>query len=242
MWKCALSWWQHLLYGRLLDSSDVSQGGGDERRVWIRHAANLPVRCGPTSRRDDVPFVAAHIVNISPAGARLRTKQAFHVGEVIGLELPPHADQTGLSLLAVVVHEAREGEGVWAVGCRFSRALSRDALAAFGVSANVPGAAEAIETSPRLADLAARYRLVEPEDPVDRVAAVVGLNGSGLTMQVGRALPIGALLELRLVGPQGSVLPQMLACVVHVKENMEGKYLVGCDFLRELTEEELGKL
>ena len=55
------------------------------------------------------------------------------------------------------------------------------------------------------------------------------------------AIPTGTLLNAELHGPSGQTFT-ILACVVHVSAAAEGGHLLGCNFIRELSETDLRSL
>jgi hypothetical protein len=89
------------------------------------------------------------------------------------------------------------------------------------------------------ADLETTLRPAGTEPPV-RVAAVVrDISGGGLSLLVDRAFAPGDLLSVELPGPAAAATSSVLACVVHVTPQEEGRWLVGCTFARELSNADL---
>ncbi|HJT79123.1 MAG TPA: hypothetical protein VJ739_18145, partial [Gemmataceae bacterium] len=60
--------------------------------------------------------------------------------------------------------------------------------------------------------------------------------------RVESAVETGALLSLDLLDNSGRLATTMLACVVHVTAEGEGRWALGCNFIRELSEQELSAL
>ena len=73
-----------------------------------------------------------------------------------------------------------------------------------------------------------------------RLSAVVrDISVGGLSLAVDRSFVPGDLLTIELPGPQGQGNYAALACVVHVRQEADGRWLVGCTFSRELSDEDL---
>jgi hypothetical protein len=60
-----------------------------------------------------------------------------------------------------------------------------------------------------------------------------------MKLLVGRLFKPGDLLTITLPVSEESYSVTVLACVVHVKELPEGEYALGCNFARELSEDDL---
>jgi hypothetical protein len=71
-------------------------------------------------------------------------------------------------------------------------------------------------------------------------AKVLNISASGIGLLVGAATRTGTLLSLELLGPGGQA-SKVLACVVHAAPH-DDQWALGCNFIRELTEQELKAL
>ena len=56
------------------------------------------------------------------------------------------------------------------------------------------------------------------------------------------ALEAGALVNVDLLDKTGRIVRTMLACVVHTSKRADGAYAVVCNFIRELSEQDLQAL
>ena len=69
---------------------------------------------------------------------------------------------------------------------------------------------------------------------------VLNVSSSGIGLLASRTIEPGTLLNLEL--HRGSDGHTMLACVVHVTPQGDGRLGLGCNFIRELTEDEMKTL
>jgi hypothetical protein len=69
-------------------------------------------------------------------------------------------------------------------------------------------------------------------------AEVLDISPNGMGLLVNRPVEVGTLLNIDLEGGTGRGITTILACVVHVTPR-DGQYSLGCNFIRELSEEEL---
>src|SRR3989442_1243578 len=71
---------------------------------------------------------------------------------------------------------------------------------------------------------------------------VLDISASGIGLIVGPSLQTGSLLTVDLLDKTGRKACTILACIVHATQRSDGNLAVGCNFIRELTEEELQTL
>jgi hypothetical protein len=68
------------------------------------------------------------------------------------------------------------------------------------------------------------------------------ISPSGIGLQVGQALDVGTLLSVEMRGSGEQTALTMLASVVRAGHMPDGRCTLGCNFIRELSEEELRAL
>jgi hypothetical protein len=71
---------------------------------------------------------------------------------------------------------------------------------------------------------------------------VLNLSASGVGLLVDRFVDAGTLLNIDLTGRDGHTTRTILACVVHVSQQAPQEWALGCNFIRELTDEDLQAL
>jgi hypothetical protein len=72
-------------------------------------------------------------------------------------------------------------------------------------------------------------------------ARIRDISRGGMKLHVKRCFKPGDLLTVGLPVPDGEYSITVLACVVYVKELSDGEWALGCNFARELSEEDLAR-
>jgi hypothetical protein len=81
----------------------------------------------------------------------------------------------------------------------------------------------------------------EPAEHAIR-ARVANISLGGVKLHIDRSFRRGELLALEVLGPPDQAVAPVLTGVVHVAETPGGQWCVGCLFVAELTDDELGAL
>lgn len=236
-----VTFWRWLT-GQATPRSSVSSAktSAEERRVWLRHAACLSVRCGEAGSGEE-PAVEAVICDISRGGVQITASHRFDPGTLLSVELPSTAGEDQMAVLAYVVRAQPHGESEWKMGCRFSYELNEQQLNAFGAARTRPS-----EPDPRgwerfPCDTKALYQRVNgPPEPYFN-ARVLNIAVGGMALMVQEPISVGDLLSTELQDAKGKQVVTILACVVHTQTIPEGQIL-GCSFLRELSETDITAL
>src|SRR5947207_2819669 len=113
-------WWR-LLVAYASDKSAASPAG-EERRVWVRHPADLRTTCQPAE--SDHSRLPTQVRNISATGIGLLVTHPVPIGALLNLTLQGSSGMLPRNLLACVVHVTTRSEGEWSLGCNFIRSLS----------------------------------------------------------------------------------------------------------------------
>lgn len=212
----------------------------DDRRLWFRYATELVGKLHMPDRREG-DKVLALVRDLSAAGANLLTDRELQPGQMVTLELPSQDGEIH-SVLACVVRTTKQDDGGWSLGCIFSRELSSDDLVAFGAR-KIPAAANDPRTWVRFPiKFKACCRKVGDAMDVNRPAQVLNISASGIGLSVPDKMDAGTLLNIDLLDKNERVLRTILACIVHTTERTSGEHALGCNFIRELTEDELHSL
>src|SRR5947209_14492637 len=118
-----VSLWRRLTGGEAPPEQDaVGLAVEEDRRVWVRHPADVEATCQPAGGAAD--RFAARVRNVSLGGINLVADRAFEPGALLSIELPGAADGSTCTVLACVVHATALSAGEWALGCTFARELS----------------------------------------------------------------------------------------------------------------------
>ena len=93
-------------------SSASTDTSADERRVWLRHAASLNVRCGEAGSEKD-PGVSAVICDISRGGIQIIAPCRFEPGALLSVGIPSASGEDEIAVLACVVRAQPHGDSEW---------------------------------------------------------------------------------------------------------------------------------
>lgn len=238
MFERTFSFW-HRLVGK---PAPAPAGDPVERRLWVRYPADLRANVQVTEGAAPVHRVSAQVRDISLGGANLLVNRSFEAGQLLSLELPRAGTEDKHIVLACIVRAAPVGKGQWALGCVFSRELTDDDLEGFGAK-RVRHAPSDQRVWMRFAtNVKATYQKVGDPDNQTYVAHVINLSASGVGLKVNHDVDSGALLSLDLASTDGKTKRTILACVVHVTDEGSGGRALGCNFIRELSEDDLKSL
>ena len=212
-----------------------------DRRLWVRYPSNVQTYYEPTNGTFGEGRLSARIRDISRAGIQLLVDLPFEPGHLLTVELPSH-DESRRTVLACVVYVREVEEGRWALGCSFARELDAGDLAAF----QDPGAAEPHRDNRHWqrypCNIKATCQVVSPSVGPKWPATVLNVSTNGMALQVLHDVPTGTLLAAELAGGATHQATTILACVVHVLTQTSGERVLGCSFIRELSEADLASL
>jgi c-di-GMP-binding flagellar brake protein YcgR len=212
----------------------------EERRVWLRYAASLNVRCDAAGSEAD-PGVLAVICDISRGGIQMISPHRFEPGTLISVELSSARREDRLAVLACVVRAQPHGESEWAMGCRFSSELDEQQLAAFGAARTRPSEPDPRGWSRFPCDAKAFYQRVNGVDGAHRSARLLNISVGGMALLVEEPIALGELLSTELHDAKGQPVLTILACVVHSQTVSDG-HILGCNFIRELRDSDIQNL
>jgi c-di-GMP-binding flagellar brake protein YcgR len=235
MFERARALWRRLT-GR--SQPEANMPAKDDRRVWVRFPADVAT----TYERNQAPGTeeTGVIRDISQGGMKLEVEQPHEEGEMLTVGLQGQSGHSPLSVLACVVHCSPLGPNRWSLGCSFSQELSDADLSAFGAARTPtnPDPAEQRAYQRYKVNVHAHYVVIPADEDIPpRPAHIHDISATGIGLLTDEALSPGTLLSAEL---KGSGKPfTILACIVRVVEQENGQYLVGCSFIRELTEADL---
>jgi len=212
-----------------------------DRRVWGRFPADLEVSFHPAGVVGEAPM-SAKVKDISKGGINLLVKRKFDTGDLLSIELPKSGDPAMHSVLGCIVRVLPEGDDAWAVGCVFSRELSEEDLQGFGAQrVRHPPSDQRIWMRFPVKVKAAFQRVSTPYAEFTPTQ-VINISASGVGLIVSDPIEAGTLLNVELESPSGKFARTMLVCVVHVSGQASGDFALGCNFIHELSEEDLQAL
>jgi hypothetical protein len=179
----------------------------------------------------------ARVRNISRGGINLVLKRAFEPGTLLSVDLPGSA--LTIEVLACVVRCEELEEESWELGCTFAAELSDEDLQLFGARREKPALPDQRGWVRYPCRAEATYQVVRTPEPSGQHAAeVLDISAGGIALQVSGGLAVGELLSLEL-RRDGAVVLTTLASVVRTAISADGRLLAGCNFIRELEEEQI---
>lgn len=213
----------------------------NDRRIWVRYPANAETQLLPIADPDETRL-PAHVRDVSRGGINLVVFRSFVPGDLLSIDLPSADSGARNSILACVVHVNPVSEEAWALGCVFCADLSDVELATFGARREKAPASDNRSFIRYSGELRATYERVDAPGTPPRAADVANISATGIGLRINSPLEIGALLNLNLLGAAGAATRRILACVVHVTSVPGQSCVLGCNFIHELSEEDLSAL
>ena len=110
-----------------------------ERRIWVRRPCDLEAFF-QTPGDEFASRQPARVRNISRGGMNIVVPQEFAPGDQLSVELPGNHERPAFTVLACVVHAAKQSDGEWALGCSFADELTDEDLEPFGARRERPAA------------------------------------------------------------------------------------------------------
>jgi hypothetical protein len=241
MFERTFSFWRRLIGTSQRDADGGGTAVQEDRRLWVRYQADLEARV-QLAQQDQAERVSAQVRDISIGGANLITERAFQAGQILSLELPAAVDDELQIVLACVVRAVPYRDGGWSLGCVFARELSAQDLEKVGAqkTKQTPGD---LRTWTRYdCGTTATYQRIGEENGEAHAAQVLNISASGVGLLLNESAEPGCLINLSLQGKHGQPVRSILACIVHTTVRAGGELAVGCNFIRELGEDELSAL
>ncbi len=239
MFKQAAALWKRLVAPSPAFDARATTGP-DERRVWVRYPARLETQVKPAGAEETC--VNGKVLDVSRGGMKLLVIIRFEEGSLISIDLPADDGRSEGSVLACVVRSEQQPTGEWVLGCNFSAELDAFDLQRFGVLKAKPGQPDQRGWSRFGCNVRAQYTETTAEVTVKCAARVGNISVGGVSLLVDRDVPNGTMLSVDLLTADGDRVTTILACVVHVNVLPDGGRALGCNFICELSEEQLNTL
>jgi hypothetical protein len=234
------SWWRRLTGRTQAASATATLPAADDRRNWVRHPASLRALVWPASDPGSEPY-AAEVDDVSQGGVKVVVDKPFELGTLLNVGLTcPQAP--AMTLLACVVHCQQGPAGQWAVGCTFSAELNEKDLPGLGIPSFQQLTTDERNQTRYPCNVKATVQLAVEPQAAPWSAAVLNISTSGMALEADLELPTGTLLSAELHGSGDAVPLTILACVVHVTQQAGGGHVIGCNFIRELSDSDLQAL
>lgn len=235
MFGRTFSFWRRLVGGAVDSPQSESQPPEAERRVWIRHPTDLETRVHMAGRANP-DRITARVSDISRGGINLVVNRAFQPGDLLSVELP--VENGSDTVLACIVRVTQKSSGEWSLGCVFSCELDEDELESLGAKRQKHSSSDNRTWMRFPSQIKAAYEPVGSPGAAKQPAEVMNISASGVGLLAPTAVETGTLLSIDLMHA-GDRPRTMLACVVHATTQSGGKWALGCNFIHELSEQDL---
>ncbi len=213
----------------------------EDRRVWVRFPARTEAQVKPADDDEGRAF-NAKVLDVSIGGVKLQVNRAFQEGSLISVELPGCDESSEVCVLACVIRAQPHTHGTWILGCNFSRELDACDLQGFGIAKAKPVSPDQRDW-PRFECGVNAYYTETCSPSAERVPVkVANLSAGGIALVVDREVKNGSMLGIDLFTAAGKFVTSILSCVVHIRALPDGKRTLGCNFICELSEEDLNAL
>lgn len=208
-----------------------------ERRNWERYPSEHTTKIRPA----DGDFeMTAQIQDVSRGGIRLQVDRPVVAGAMIHVHLPSANSDSHTTVLACVVHSRPTQHGTYMLGCSFSTDLNDTDLSLLACKKRPPQPSRA---NPRAEQVSGRasYRPVDQRG-ARRPATIHNISSGGVALKLSDEFEPGTLLDLELTDREGKTRVTMVACIVYKTDVDDEQWLVGCNFVRELDDDDLRAL
>lgn len=230
------------LWRRLVGSPYGTQSGvAEDRRRSRRYSTHQEVIYRLATDKGQQTPLSAQLRNVSVGGINLVTDREVRPGELLSIQLPGTSEENPTRVLACVIHVLAQEENQWAVGCTFARELAAEDLEAFGADPRANGADQ--RARPRiLCEIEASYQLVGEEKEENWTARVHNISTTGVGLVVHQPVVVGTLLNVELHSTGETNSKNLLCCAVHVTQQDQAEWVVGCNYITEMAEADLNSL
>ncbi len=208
-----------------------------ERRGWVRYPSDMQIHYSLMGSGQE-SALSAQVRDVSLGGIQFIADRSVEPGTMLTITLPGDGNSS-LAVLACVVHCRQVADQEWTVGCSFSAEIQEWQLRAFGANKAGPAAGDGRGSARFTCNVKAFCQVPDEPDQPPFETRVLNVSRNGMALEVDRELLTGTLLSADLHGAHGGAALTILACVVHVTTQMDGLRITGCNFIRELTEQDL---
>ena len=209
-----------------------------ERRAFPRFPTDLKTVCRLVTDHEELP---AKIRNVSRVGINLLVGRAIEAGEMLQVDLPNDNGHPETVVLACIMHCSPLEAGRWSLGCMFSDELGEKELAEFGGQRERHPESDQRIWKRFPSQGKVHFTKLPSDGSATKLGDLVNISPAGIGIQVEERIEPGVVLSLEMQR-SGKDLFTILACVVYLSERREGGWLLGCNFIRELEENELKDL
>ena len=227
------------LWKRLRSEPNPEKGEHDDRRAHQRHPTNLETTCRPVNGSDESASILVR--DVSSGGIKFHIDRKLEPGTLIRIDLPP-ANGAESTMLACVMHATLQTDGTFAIGCAFSDELGEAELHHLGGRREPAHGPDKRAWMRFPAHGFAEYIVLPPRESPTKRAEISNISPTGIGLLLDEKVEPGLILDLLLKTTSGEQTFDILACVVFLGKRLEGGWVAGCHFIRELEDRDLKRL
>jgi hypothetical protein len=204
----------------------------------VRFSCDLTTVCRSVEETSEFRL-SVRVLEISQGGIKLLSSRPFEVGALLSVELPGSREPDCCTVLAYVLRVVPQEDGECVVGCQFATELTAEEIEPFATKRLKPDPTDTRSWArfPWIAPVT--YQVVEPGVLEEGSVQAIDISPNGIGLRMARPPEVGTLLQLGLCNSVGRPALSILASVVRVSSRGSKEWFVGCNFIRELTDEEL---
>jgi hypothetical protein len=225
-----------------LEGEDAAPSTNGDRRAFRRHPVNACLRCKPVKSGDTPPIWTAQVRDLSNLGIGLVLPEAPGYGTLLEIELKRKNGTIVRNVLARVVHEERESSKSFAVGCAFITELKDKDLCGFQAGAVRPSGPDCRSWTRFPCNVETVCYTCDTAPGECRAARILNISAGGIDLLLRCQFSEGTLLHFELPQEINRADPKILVRVIRVIEHGECNWVLGCEFVKQLRDEDLQAL
>jgi hypothetical protein len=216
-----------------------------ERRVWVRYLGEPGAKSLLSESWPGFSRLAAKVRDVGHSGVNLIVEEPLSPGTRLLVDIPRSEDYPSSVVLAHLAHTTNLATGEWLLACNFVDELSDEDLKSFGAPVRPALPTERRSGIRHRCSVAAKYRLAPMPHAQSWQAEVVNVAVHSLGLLVAQRLQIGTMIWLEVGDKAAGPVLSVRACVARISlipdqhDSFASRCMLGCRFLRELTEHEL---
>jgi hypothetical protein len=225
-----------------LDKEDTSWYTTEDRRVSCRHESKLRVLCSLVTNDADSPIWTNQVRDLSAFGIGLILPKVPGLGQLLHVELARKNGTPVRTVLARVVHKSRVSSKSCDVGCAFMKELKEEQLRLFPVG-SVPLLGPDCRRWTRYpCNVETAFYSGDTVPGERRSGRILDISAGGVGLVLRCKFSAGTLLHFELPQDTNLANPKILVRVVRVMPQGEGNWSLGCEFVDQLSQEQLREL
>ncbi len=221
-------------------TDSATETSHEDRRAHPRFDLNVEAICRLAVH--GAPDMHVKVRNISRGGVNLRLEKPLEEGSLVALDLPHNEGESTVTVLACIMHAVPLPDGHYGHGCTFSSELDDEDLNHFGARKELSSPSDKRIWKRFATHGTATIQRVPIEDEPVFAGRISNISPSGVGLIVEEVIEPGTALRLDLQRADEARMVTILACAVYLGEKTDEGWVIGCNFIHELTSQDLTAL